>query len=100
MKPALYTASLTSASGRTCSIAIVVTHWKTEGSAIFERVAPDGKALEACENGIWRITSDDEGPSVLSIEWPDNGEVDLPICDLLMLDLSQQMGVDTIERQG
>lgn len=101
MPPRLYFASLTSASGRVCSIALVVTHWKTEGSAIFERVAPDGKALEAIENGTWRVTDGPEGASVLSIEWPsDGGEVDLAITDLLMMDLAQQMGCDAYEKQG
>lgn len=100
MKPELYFASITSASGRVCSLAIIQTHWSTEGSCVFERVAPDGKAIEALENGTWRISSADDGPITLSIEWPDNGEVDLAICDLLMLELSQEMGCDTYEKQG
>jgi hypothetical protein len=72
------------------SLACVVTNFATEGSCIYERLSADGTHIEAFENGTWRITASDEGPSSLSIEWPDNGEVDEDACGALMADLVAQ----------
>lgn len=96
--PGMLFAKFKGADGRVCSIVLIATHWRNEGSCVFERVGADGKALEALENGTWRVTEGDQGPSVLSIEWPDNGEVDLAICDLLALDLCQRGAADTAEK--
>jgi hypothetical protein len=71
------------------SLACIATHWATEGSCVYERLLPEG-TLEAIENGTWRISAPDEGPSSLSIEWPDNGEVDEDACEALMASLVAQ----------
>jgi hypothetical protein len=99
--PGMLFAKFTAADGRACSLALLATHWASEGTCVYERLTADGKAAEAVEKGTWRVAQPDAGPSVLSIEWPSNGdEVDLAICDLLMLDLCQQGAADTYEPLG
>lgn len=54
--------------GRTYSLALVATHWKTEGVAIFEALSIDGKHTVALESTAeWTIRSYDDGPATLSI---------------------------------
>jgi hypothetical protein len=97
-KPQLFFATTRGVDGKTHSLACIVTHWSDEGSCVYERVSPDGKTCEAIENGTWRTSSgpDDEGsPSILVLEFPDNGEVDEAPLEDLKADLCRQGLADT-----
>lgn len=54
--------------GRLYSLALVVTHWGTEGTCLLERVTVARKAANIVHTGNWCIRSPDEGPSVLHVE--------------------------------
>ncbi len=72
--PSLHFAILPDTDGRKHSLALVATHWKDEGSAVYEMTDAAGKAAIAIEYGTWRVTGSDDGPSVLSLELPDSAE--------------------------
>jgi hypothetical protein len=65
--------SLLLARSGNASLALIATHWKTEGTCLVEILSPDRSHATVVQNGIWRLTSAEEGPCVLSLEIDDPG---------------------------
>lgn len=65
--------SLLLAQSGNASLALIATHWYDEGTCLVEVVSEDGTHAIVVQNGIWRLTSAEEGPCVLSLEIDDPG---------------------------
>lgn len=86
--------------GRKHTLAIVLVHWMGEGSAIYERLTPDGTATESVENGQWFRRSLANETSMLSVDMPDTGEVDSDVLNMLMADLVKRGFADGFVEEG
>lgn len=87
--------------GRLYSLALVVTHWGTEGTCLLERMSVDRKFADVVQNGEWRVTTGPEQqgePGVLDIdiEQPDDAIPDwFGLLDVLCAGLVDQGAADT-----
>lgn len=85
------------------TLALIRTHFHSEGSALLERVV-DGDLIYVA-NGGWTIRGADEGPAVLDVDFDDSGDLnDLPgLLDRLLAEALKQadrLGFDVVARQG
>lgn len=71
LAPAVLMATTRDAAGTIWSLALIRTHYKSEGSALLEAVNGKSGALICVENTSWRINRTDDGPATLSVELPD-----------------------------
>lgn len=94
--------------GRLYSLALVVTHWGSEGTCLLERLSADRKAADLVENGEWRVTGE---PGVLHIDMENPGDIhpvghprDIPdwygLLDLLSAGLVDAGAADTFYPNG
>ncbi len=86
--------------GRKHLLGIAIMAWPNEGSFLYECVSADGMRTESVEHGSWfrRILANET--SMLSVDFPDTGEVDRDVLNLLMADLVKRGFADEFVEEG
>jgi hypothetical protein len=103
--PAILMATTRDPSGTVWSLALVRTHYKSEGSCVLEAVNGNTGALICIDYATWQIKRSDTGPAALSVElpaYPGNDTVDdwhAIVTALLqvLLDRGASWGIEAIE---